>query len=84
MLYSLHEMSHAALAPWQLLPAVARQQDFIGEKSDIEKTRIGLRAFDLTYVMRELIRFGYDLKLLPGQLLRMASGRARFTRIGTE
>jgi glycosyl transferase, family 25 len=74
----------AALAPWQLLPAVARQQDFIGEKSDIEKTRIGLRAFDLTYVTRELIRFGYDLKLLPGQLALMAAGRAKFTRIETE
>ncbi len=74
----------AALAPWQLLPAVARQQDFIGEKSDIETTRIGLRALDLTYIKRELIRFGYDLRLLPGQLLRLASGRARFTRISTE
>jgi len=74
----------AALAPWQLLPAVARQQDFIGEKSDIEKTRIGLRAFDLTYVTRELIRFGYDLKLLPGQLALAATGRAKFVRIDTE
>jgi glycosyl transferase family 25 len=72
------------LAPWQLLPAVARQQDFIGEKSDIEGTRVGLRKWSLTYVKRELIRFGYDLKLLPGQLALMLSGRARLTRIGTE
>ena len=62
----------ARLAPWQLLPAVARQQDFVGEKSDIEGTRVGLRKFDLTYVKRELIRFGYDLKLLPRQLMLLA------------
>jgi glycosyl transferase family 25 len=74
----------AALAPFQLLPALARQQDFIGEKSDIEKTRVNLRAFTPTYIKRELIRFGYDLKLLPRQLALAATGRARFTRIGTE
>ena len=74
----------AALAPWQLLPALARQQDFIGEKSDIEKTRVTLRAFTPSYIKRELIRFGYDLKLLPRQLALAATGRARFTRIRTE
>ena len=74
----------ASLAPWQLLPAVARQQDFIGDKSDIEGWRIGLRKLSGTYIRRELIRFGYDLKLLPRQLALLASGRAKFTRIGTE
>jgi glycosyl transferase family 25 len=74
----------AKLSPWQLLPAVARQQDFVGKPSDIESSRIGLRKWSLTYVKRELIRFGYDLKLLPGQLALVLSGRARFTRIGTE
>ncbi|HEX4273004.1 MAG TPA: glycosyltransferase family 25 protein, partial [Rhizomicrobium sp.] len=58
----------AALAPWQLLPAIARQQEFVGEKSDIEKTRKGLRSFGVTYVRRELVRFAYDLKLLPRQI----------------
>jgi len=71
----------ARLRPWQLLPVVARQQDFVGDKSDIEGWRVGLRKFDLTYAKRELIRFGYDLKLLPGQLLRLATGRARFMRV---
>ena len=74
----------ARLAPWQLLPAVARQQDFVGAKSDIEGTRVGLRALTPTYIRRELVRFGYDLKLLPRQLLLLALGRAKFTRIGTE
>lgn len=72
----------ARLQPWQLLPAIARQQDFIGDKSDIENWRVGLRKFDLTYARRELIRFGYDLKLLPRQLALLATGRARFINVG--
>jgi glycosyl transferase, family 25 len=72
------------LSPWQLLPAVARQRDFVGQPSDIESSRVGLRKWGLTYVKRELIRFGYDLRLLPGQLALVISGRAHFTRIGTE
>jgi glycosyl transferase family 25 len=72
----------ARLQPWQLLPVVARQQDFVGDRSDIEGWRVGLRKFDLTYARRELIRFGYDLKLLPGQLALLLSGRAKFTRVG--
>jgi glycosyl transferase family 25 len=71
----------ASLNPWQLLPAVARQQDFVGDKSDIEGWRVGLRKFDLTYAKRELIRFGYDLKLLPEQLALLASGKARFVKV---
>jgi glycosyl transferase family 25 len=74
----------ARLQPWQLLPTVARQQDFIGDKSDIEGWRVGLRKFDLTYAKRELIRFGYDLKLLPGQIALLASGRARFINVGKD
>jgi glycosyl transferase, family 25 len=74
----------APLSPWQLLPAIARQREFVGEKSDIEGTRIGLRALSLSYAKRELVRFGYDLKLLPRQLALALGGRAKFTRIGTE
>jgi glycosyl transferase family 25 len=74
----------AKLSPWQLLPAIARQEQFVGEKSDIEGTRIGLRALSITYAKRELIRFFYDLKLLPRQLVLALSGKARFTRIETE
>jgi len=71
----------AHLAPWQLLPAVARQQNFVGVKSDIEATRLGMRKLDATYVKRELVRFGYDLRLLPRQLALVASGRAKFMRV---
>jgi glycosyl transferase family 25 len=69
----------ARLRPWQLLPTVARQQQ--DAQSDIEGTRVGLRKFDLTYVKRELVRFGYDLKLLPQQLMLLATGKAKFTRV---
>jgi glycosyl transferase family 25 len=64
----------ARLAPWQLWPAIARQQEFVGEKSDIEKTREGLRSFGSTYVRRELVRFGYDLRLIPRQIAALLSG----------
>lgn len=64
----------ARLKPWQLVPAIARQQDFVGEKSDIEATRVGLRSFNLSYATREAVRFGYDLKLLPRQMAAILSG----------
>jgi glycosyl transferase, family 25 len=72
----------ARLAPWQLLPAIARQQEFVGEKSDIEKTRVGLRTVGLAYIRRELVRFGYDLKLLPRQIAALLSG-AKFVAVKT-
>jgi glycosyl transferase family 25 len=72
----------ARLSPWQLVPAIARQQEFVGEKSDIEGTRKGLRSFSLTYIRRELIRFGYDLKLIPRQLLALGRG-AKFVAVRT-
>jgi glycosyl transferase, family 25 len=70
----------AQLSPWQLLPAIARQEQFVGEKSDIEGTRLGLRAFGLAYAKRELVRFGYDLKLLPRQIAALLGG-AKFVSV---
>jgi glycosyl transferase family 25 len=72
----------ARLSPWQLLPAIARQQEFVGEKSDIEGTRKDLRSFGPTYIRRELVRFAYDLKLIPRQLLALARG-AKFVAVRT-
>jgi glycosyl transferase family 25 len=69
------------LAPLQLIPAIARQEDFIGARSDIETTRLSLRRLTPAYVKRELVRFGYDLKRLPRQLAQLLSGRARFIAI---
>jgi glycosyl transferase family 25 len=72
----------ARLAPWQLMPAIARQQEFVGEKSDIEGTRLGLRKFGWTYARRELVRFAYDLRLLPRQIAALLKG-AKFVAIKT-
>ncbi|HZQ39867.1 MAG TPA: glycosyltransferase family 25 protein [Rhizomicrobium sp.] len=78
----------ARLAPLQLLPAIARQEQFVGvrsssDTSDIEGTRKSLRALSATYVKRELVRFAHDLKLLPRQLAALAGG-ARFIAIRTD
>jgi glycosyl transferase family 25 len=74
----------AALSPWQLVPAIARQEQFDAgprrEKSDIEQTRVGLRTLSLAYVKRELVRFAYDLRLIPRQLWALAWG-AKFVAI---
>jgi len=72
----------ASLSPWQLVPAIARQEEFVGVKSDIEGTRKGLRAFGLSYAKRELVRFGYDLKLLPRQIVALLRG-AKFVAVKT-
>lgn len=64
----------AALSPWQLVPPIARQQEFVGSKSDIENTRKGLRDFSWTYIKRELVRLAYDLRLLPVQFMALRRG----------
>jgi glycosyl transferase family 25 len=71
----------AALAPWQVLPAVARQEEFIGVKSDIETTRSASRAFSLAYVKRELVRAAYDAKLIPWQLWLVLTGKAKLVAV---
>ncbi|HWU54702.1 MAG TPA: glycosyltransferase family 25 protein [Rhizomicrobium sp.] len=73
----------AQLSPWQLVPAIARQEEFVGEKSDIEGTRVRLRSFGLTYAKRELVRFAYDLKLVPRQVAALLRG-AKFVAMKTE
>jgi glycosyl transferase family 25 len=70
----------ASLSPRQLVPAIARQEQ--AEISDIEGTRKGLRAFGLSYAKRELVRFGYDLKLLPRQIMALLGG-AKFVAVKT-
>lgn len=73
----------ALLAPWQLVPAIARQTEFVGEKSDIDGTRAGLRRWSLRYALRELVRFGYDLRLLPMQFMALRRG-AKFIAMRTD
>ena len=71
----------AALKPLQLLPAIARQHGYGGDVSDIAAWRAPLRAFNAAYVKRELVRFGYDLKLLPRQAALLLTGRARLAKV---
>ena len=73
----------ASLSPWQLVPAIARQTEFVGEKSDIDGTRAGLRRWSLRYLLRELVRFGYDLRLLPMQFMALRRG-AKFIAMRTD
>ena len=72
----------ARLSPWQLLPAIARQEQFVGAPSDIEGTRVKLRQMSWTYVKRELARFGHDLKLVPRQVAALIGG-AKFVAVKT-
>jgi glycosyl transferase family 25 len=69
-----------SLSPWQLLPAIARQE---AGRSDIEATRKGLRILGLTYAKRELVRLGYDAKLLPRQAVALLRG-AKFVSMKME
>jgi glycosyl transferase family 25 len=73
-----------ALGPWQLIPAIAKQQQFVGEKSDIEGWRVGMRKWSWTFIRREIIRAGYELRLAPKQLLSLVRGQTRLVRIGTD
>ena len=72
----------ARLAPWQMLPAIARQEQFVGAPSDIEGTRVKLRQMSWTYVRRELARLGHDVKLIPRQLAALIGG-AKFMAVKT-
>jgi glycosyl transferase family 25 len=74
----------AALAPWQLIPAIAKQREFVGEKSDIEGWRVGMRKLGWTFIRRETIRASYELRLVPRQLWSLLRGKTRLVRIGTD
>ena len=74
----------SALKPRQLIPAILRQREFVGEKSDIEPSRRELRAPGWAYVKRKLKRSENELRLLPRQITSLLSRRARLIRILTE
>jgi glycosyl transferase family 25 len=72
----------AKLRPWQLMPPLARQRDFVGARSDLEPWRVPLRRFSLSYARRELVRAAYEWRLAPRQLALLLSGRGRLVAIG--
>lgn len=74
----------AELRPYQLTPAIARQSEAIGGRTDIGEWRTQFRAFNLDYVRRELVRSYYDVRLLPRQIasfLRRESDLVRVERV---
>jgi glycosyl transferase family 25 len=72
----------AKLQPWQLMPPLARQRDFVGARSDLEPSRVPLRRFSLAYVRREMVRAAYEWRLVPQQLRLLLSGQGRLVAIG--
>jgi glycosyl transferase family 25 len=69
------------LRPWQLVPAVARQSEAIGGRTDIDEWRKRFRGFGLRTLRRSLVRAYYDTRLLPQQLAHAALGRARLVQV---
>jgi glycosyl transferase family 25 len=70
-----------ALRPYQLTPAIARQSEDIGGRTDIDEWREHDRDLSWRLVKREMVRAYYELRLLPGQLASLARGQAGFVRI---
>jgi glycosyl transferase family 25 len=71
----------ARLSPYQLTPAVARQSEEIGGRTDIDEWRAGLRDFSWRFVKREMVRAYYDLRLLPSQIASVAWRKADLVRV---
>ncbi|HXC54510.1 MAG TPA: glycosyltransferase family 25 protein [Rhizomicrobium sp.] len=69
------------LRPYQLTPAVARQSEAIGGRTDIDEWRAGLRDFSWRFVRREMVRAYYELRLLPSQIASLVRREADFVRV---
>jgi glycosyl transferase family 25 len=69
------------LRPHQLTPAIARQSEDIGGRTDIDEWREHDRDLSWRFVKREMVRAYYELRLLPGQLASLARGQAGFVRV---
>lgn len=72
------------LRPFQLLPAIARQKSSLGGPSDIRRWRLPYRRPSLALLRREIVRAYYELRLLPQQILRLASGHGSLVRVANE
>jgi glycosyl transferase, family 25 len=69
------------LRPWQLLPAIARQDPALGGPSDIASARAVYRKPTLAYFKREIVRAYYETRLLPQQIFRLVTGRGALVRV---
>ncbi len=71
----------AALVPYQLTPAIARQSEAIGGRTDIGEWRCQFREFNLDYVRRELVRTYYEVRLLPSQIASFLRRESDLVRV---
>jgi glycosyl transferase family 25 len=71
----------ATLCPYQLTPAIARQTETIGGKTDIDHWRAELRTGGWGYVRRELVRAYYEMRLLPSQIASLLWRESEFVRV---
>lgn len=69
----------AALKPYQLLPAIARQESSF--TSDIRQWRVVQNKFSLSLAKREIVRAYYELRLLPKQIAAVLTGHARLAKV---
>ena len=72
------------LRPYQMLPAIARQDSFLGGASDIVAARIAQKQLTLAYARREIVRAYYELRLLPRQIAGVIAGKASLVRVENE
>jgi len=72
------------LRPYQLLPAIARQDSELGGGSDIAASRKAQRRLSMAFVKREIVRAYYEIRLLPQQIMSVAAGRARLVCVRNE
>ena len=70
-----------ALAPYQLLPVIARQSVALGGTTDIDEWRTRFRRMTFGLLRRKAIRAYYDVRLLPQQLVSLALGREKLVRV---
>ncbi len=70
------------LRPYQMVPAIARQSQTIGGRTDIEEWRRALRRVRLRTLRRELLHAYYELRLLPWQILSVLRRNTHVVRFG--
>jgi glycosyl transferase, family 25 len=71
----------AALKPYQMTPALARQSETIGGRTDIDEWRCQDRDLSWKLVKRELVRAYYEARLLPSQIASLAKRKADLVRV---
>jgi len=68
----------------QLLPVIARQTPAVGGASDIGLYRAAQRRLGLKFLMREVRRGYYEIRLLPRQIARVLTGEGSLARVQNE